>query len=514
MSKRALISVSDKAGIVAFAEELANLGFEIISTGGTKKALDDAGLATIAIDNVTEFPEMMDGRVKTLHPKIHGGLLAKRDNEDHVKAMEDHDIKPIDLVVVNLYPFKETIQKDGVTEAEAIENIDIGGPSMIRSAAKNSDAVTVLVDPVDYEQVLKELKEDGVTTLKTRKKLAAKAFRHTAAYDALISEYLTDLVGLETPEKLARSYDLKQSLRYGENSHQKAAFYKNQLPTPYSIAQAEQLHGKELSYNNIKDADAALRIAREYSKPTVVALKHMNPCGIGTASDIDQAFDFAFDADPVSIFGGIIVLNRPVDVETAEKMSKIFLEIIIAPEFTDAALEVLTKKKNVRLLTLDFTNTVTREKEYVSVLGGLLVQEQDLPHAEKIQDWHVVTDRQPTNEELEALEFAWNAVKHVKSNAILLANKEQTVGIGAGQMNRVGSVKIAINQAQEAGKLEGAVLASDAFFPMNDSVEFAGEHGIKAIIQPGGSIKDQDSIDMANKYGIAMIFTDVRHFRH
>ncbi|WEV45826.1 bifunctional phosphoribosylaminoimidazolecarboxamide formyltransferase/IMP cyclohydrolase [Streptococcaceae bacterium ESL0687] len=514
MSKRALISVSDKAGIVEFAQKLSNLNFEIISTGGTKKALDEAGIATIAIDTVTEFPEMMDGRVKTLHPKIHGGLLARRDDENHLKAMEENDIHAIDLVVVNLYPFKETILKEGVTEAEAIENIDIGGPSMIRSAAKNSQDVTVLVDPVDYEKVLEELTEEGVTSPSTRKKLAAKAFRHTAAYDALIAGYLTKEVGLETPEKLTLTYDLKESLRYGENNHQKAAFYENPLPVAYSIAQAKQLHGKKLSYNNIKDADAAIKISREYTKPTVVALKHMNPCGIGTASDIDTAFDLAYDADPVSIFGGIIVLNREVDSETAEKMSKIFLEIIIAPSFTEAALEILTRKKNIRLLTLDFSSTEACDRETVSVLGGLLIQDQDLPENDLIEDWHVVTDRKPTNEELEALEFAWNAVKHVKSNAILLANKEQTVGIGAGQMNRVGSVKIAVEQAQESGKLEGAVLASDAFFPMDDSVEFAGENGIKAIIQPGGSIKDQDSIDMANKYGIAMIFTDVRHFRH
>ncbi|WEV61312.1 bifunctional phosphoribosylaminoimidazolecarboxamide formyltransferase/IMP cyclohydrolase [Streptococcaceae bacterium ESL0729] len=514
MSKRALISVSDKAGIVEFAKKLASLDFEIISTGGTKKALDEAGLATIAIDTVTEFPEMMDGRVKTLHPKIHGGLLARRDDENHLKAMEENDIQAIDLVVVNLYPFKETILKEGVTEAEAIENIDIGGPSMIRSAAKNSQDVTVLVDPVDYEKVLEELAKEGATSLSTRKKLAAKAFRHTAAYDALIAGYLTEKVGLERPEKLTLTYDLKESLRYGENSHQRAAFYENPLPVAYSIAQAKQLHGKKLSYNNIKDADAAIKISREYTKPTVVALKHMNPCGIGTACDIDTAFDLAYDADPLSIFGGIIVLNREVDSVTAEKMSKIFLEIIIAPSFSQAALEILSRKKNIRLLTLDFSSTKTSDRETVSVLGGLLIQDQDLPESDLVQNWHVVTDRKPTNEELEALEFAWNAVKHVKSNAILLASKEQTVGIGAGQMNRVGSVKIAVEQAQESGKLEGAVLASDAFFPMDDSVEFAGENGIKAIIQPGGSIKDQDSIDMANKYGIAMIFTDVRHFRH
>ncbi len=513
MKKRALISVSDKTGIEEFAKALVAKDIEIISTGGTKKALDEAGISTISIDEVTGFPEMMDGRVKTLHPKIHGGLLGRRDLATHMDAMVEHDIAPIDFVVVNLYPFKETILKPDVTEEDAIENIDIGGPSMLRSAAKNHASVTVVVDPTDYEVVLNELDLGGQTSIATRKRLAAKVFRHTAAYDALIANYLTELVGEEEPEKLTLTYDLKQSLRYGENSHQEAAFYADALPKAYSIASAKQLHGKELSYNNIRDADAAIRIAREYSEPTVVALKHMNPCGIGTADTIFDAYTAAYEADPVSIFGGIVVLNRPVDVATAEVMSKIFLEIIIAPAFKEEALAVLTKKKNIRLMTLDFSDQTSTQPETVSVLGGLLVQDQDLIE-ENSTDWQVVTKRQPTETELKALEFAWKAVKHVKSNAILLANDKQTVGIGAGQMNRVGSVKIAIDQAESAGKIEGAVLASDAFFPMGDSVEYAAEHGIKAIIQPGGSIKDQESIDMADKYGITMLFTAVRHFRH
>ncbi|HPR81203.1 MAG TPA: bifunctional phosphoribosylaminoimidazolecarboxamide formyltransferase/IMP cyclohydrolase [Enterococcus sp.] len=513
MKKRALISVSDKTGIEEFAKALVAKDIEIISTGGTKKALDEVGISTISIDEVTGFPEMMDGRVKTLHPKIHGGLLGRRDLATHMDAMAEHDIAPIDFVVVNLYPFKETILKPDVAEADAIENIDIGGPSMLRSAAKNHASVTVVVDPTDYEVVLNELDLDGQTSIATRKRLAAKVFRHTAAYDALIANYLTELVGEEEPEKLTLTYDLKQSLRYGENSHQEAAFYADALPKTYSIASAKQLHGKELSYNNIRDADAAIRIAREYSDPTVVALKHMNPCGIGTADTIFDAYTAAYEADSVSIFGGIVVLNRPVDVATAEVMSKIFLEIIIAPAFKEEALAVLTKKKNIRLMTLDFSDQTSTQPETVSVLGGLLVQDQDLIE-ENSTDWQVVTKRQPTETELKALEFAWKAVKHVKSNAILLANDKQTVGIGAGQMNRVGSVKIAIDQAEAAGKIEGAVLASDAFFPMGDSVEYAAEHGIKAIIQPGGSIKDQESIDMADKYGITMLFTAVRHFRH
>lgn len=509
---RALISVSDKKGVIAFAEGLIENGIEIISTGGTKKVLDEAGIPTISIEEVTDFPEMMDGRVKTLHPKIHGGLLGRRDLASHMEAMAASQITPIDFVCVNLYPFKETIMKSGVTEEEAIENIDIGGPSMLRSAAKNHQFVTAVVDPADYPMVLSELKEQGGTSFATRKKLAAKVFRHTAAYDALIAQYLTGQVAEREPEKLTLTFDRKQDLRYGENSHQKAAFYETALAESYSIAQAKQLHGKELSFNNIRDADAALRIMREYQEPTVVALKHMNPCGIGSASTIFAAWNAAYEADPVSIFGGIIVLNREVDLPTAEAMHKLFLEIIIAPSFTPESLEVLKTKKNIRLLTVDFTvKESTYTEETVSVLGGLLVQDEDVAMEEK-QDWQVVTDRKPTEKELAAMAFAWRAVKHVKSNAIVLANEHQTVGIGAGQMNRVGSVKIAIEQA--GAKTKDAVLASDAYFPMDDSVEYAAKHGIKAIIQPGGSIKDQASIDMANKYGVAMVFTGVRHFRH
>ncbi|MGM0139548.1 bifunctional purine biosynthesis protein PurH [Enterococcus sp. DIV0755b] len=512
--KRALISVSDKTGIVEFATGLLAAGWEIISTGGTQTALKNAGVKTIGIEEVTHFPEMMDGRVKTLHPLIHGGLLSRRDNSEHVKAMKEHDIQPIDLVVVNLYPFKETILKADVQTKDAIENIDIGGPSMLRSAAKNHEFVTVVVDPSDYAAVLAEIKENNQTTFATRQKLAAKVFRHTAAYDALIAGFMTDLVKEKEPEKLTLTYELKQDLRYGENSHQEASFYSDALPVSYSIAKAQQLHGKALSYNNIKDADAAIRIAREFTKPTVVALKHMNPCGIGTAETILKAYDFAYEADPVSIFGGIIVLNREVDLPTAEKMHQLFLEIIIAPSFSAEALALLSGKKNIRLMTLDFRDAKdAASPEKVSVLGGLLVQEQDVVE-ENSREWKVVTKRQPSEAELEALSFAWKAVKHVKSNAIVLANQHQTVGIGAGQMNRVGSVKIAIEQAETAGKMDGAVLASDAYFPMGDSVEFAAQHGIKAIVQPGGSIRDQESIDMADKYGIAMVFTDIRHFRH
>jgi phosphoribosylaminoimidazolecarboxamide formyltransferase / IMP cyclohydrolase len=371
--------------------------------------------------------------------------------------------------------------------------------------------VTVIVDPADYTTVLEEF-ASGETTLMTRKRLAAKVFRHTAAYDALIGDYLTSVVQEEQPETLTKTYTLKQALRYGENSHQRALFYQSALPVPYSIASAEQIHGKELSYNNIKDADAALRIAQEFTAPVAVVLKHMNPCGIGTADTIAAAFQKAFEADPVSIFGGIVVLNRPVDLATAEQLSGIFLEIVIAPAFAADAFSLLAKKKNLRLLTVEFAEAAN-EPEIVSVLGGLLVQDPD-DQMETAADWQVVTHRVPSDEETAALAFAWKAVKHVKSNAIVLANHQQTVGIGAGQMNRVGSVKIAIEQAEASGNIEGAVLASDAFFPMDDCVAYAAEHGIKAIIQPGGSIKDQASIEMADKHGITMVFTGVRHFKH
>lgn len=508
---RALISVSDKTGVIDFAKGLRAADIEIISTGGTKTALEEAGIETISIDEVTGFPEMMDGRVKTLHPKIHGGLLGRRDSESHMEAMEKEAIQPIDIVCVNLYPFKETILKPETTEADAIENIDIGGPSMLRSAAKNHAFVTAIVDPVDYAIVLAEIQQEGHTSLETRRKLAAKVFRHTAAYDALIGQYLTEAVGEKDPENLTLTYTRKQDLRYGENSHQEAAFYQAALPTSYSIASAEQLHGKELSFNNIRDADAALRIMREFTEPTVVALKHMNPCGIGSGETIFSAWEAAYSADPVSIFGGIIVLNREVDLVSAQAMTQLFLEIIIAPSYSEEALAVLKTKKNLRLLQVDFSNVEGNANEMVSVLGGLLVQQDDRA-MEEPESWTVVTDRQPTKEEQAAMAFAWKAVKHVKSNAIVVANQQQTLGIGAGQMNRVGSVKLAIEQA--GAKAETAALASDAYFPMDDSVEYAAKHGIKAIIQPGGSIKDQASIDMANKYGIAMVFTGVRHFRH
>ncbi|AUT06840.1 Phosphoribosylaminoimidazolecarboxamide formyltransferase [Streptococcus parauberis] len=513
--KRALISVSDKAGIVEFAQALKDLGWDIISTGGTKAALDEAGLETIAIDDVTGFPEMMDGRVKTLHPNIHGGLLARRDLDTHLTAAKENNIELIDLVVVNLYPFKETIIRPDVTYSKAVENIDIGGPSMLRSAAKNHASVTVIVDPADYEVVLKELTEVGETNYATRQRLAAKVFRHTAAYDALIAEYFTAQVGEDKPEKLTLTYDLNQSMRYGENPQQDADFYQKAIPTDYSIASAKQLNGKELSFNNIRDADAAIRIIRDFKdRPTVVALKHMNPCGIGQADTIEEAWDNAYEADSVSIFGGIIVLNREVDAATAEKMHPVFLEIIIAPSYSEEALAILTnKKKNLRLLELPFDaqDASQVEPEFTGVVGGILVQNQDVVE-ENPDTWEVVTERQPNDQEKEALLFAWKAIKYVKSNGILIANDHMTLGVGPGQTNRVASVRIAIEQAKD--RLEGAALASDAFFPFADNIEEIAAAGIKVIVQPGGSVRDQDSIDAANKHGISMVFTGVRHFRH
>lgn len=511
--QRALLSVSDKTGIVEFAQALVELGVEIISTGGTQRTLATAGIPVTGISEVTQFPEMMDGRVKTLHPKIHGGLLAIRDLESHVQAMEENGIKAIDLVVVNLYPFQQTIQKPEVKVEEAIENIDIGGPSMVRSAAKNHQYVTVVVDPSDYEQVIAQVRKTGNTTLEMRRLLATKAFGHTAAYDALIAGYFQRLWEIPFPDQLTVTYRKQQVLRYGENPHQQAAFYRDPLAAAGTIASAKQLHGKELSYNNINDANAALELVREFNEPCVVAVKHMNPCGVGIGETIGEAYQKAYEADPVSIFGGIVAANRPIDKETAERMKGIFLEIILAPSFTSEALSILSTKKNLRLLELGDALRTAPEASFKlqSVGGGLLVQEADLKQVEA-DACQVVTKRAPSEEELKQLFFAWKVVKHVKSNAIVVAKGSRTLGIGAGQMNRVGSAMIALDQAGAEAK--GAVLASDAFFPMKDTVEQASKAGITAIIQPGGSIRDQESIEAADKAGIAMVFTGIRHFKH
>ena len=509
--KRALVSVSDKTNLVEFVSELTKLGYEIISTGGTKKALEAAGIQTIGISEVTGFPEIMDGRVKTLHPKVHGALLCVRDNPDHVKQIQELGINYIDLVCVNLYPFKETVMKPDVSHEEIIENIDIGGPSMLRSASKNYQSIPVLCDPADYAGVIKELQDNGETTLATREALAAKVFRHTARYDAMIADYLTAKSGEKFPESFTITYDKVQDLRYGENPHQAAAFYKGMNPQ-YSLANAKQLHGKELSYNNIQDGNAAIEILKDFEgQPAVVGLKHMNPCGVGIGATIEEAWDKAYEADPVSIFGGIVAFNEPVNAAVAEKLSSIFLEIIIAPKFDEDAFAILSKKKNIRLMELDTTLDVHAKYKVTNVNDGLLVQDID-DHKIVEEDLRCVTNRKPTEEEMKQLLFAWKVVKHVKSNAIVLVKDNMTIGVGAGQMNRVGAAKIAIEQAGE--KAKGSVMSSDAFFPMPDTVENAVAAGVTAIIQPGGSIKDQLSIDVCNEHGIAMVYTGVRHFKH
>ncbi len=510
--KRALISVSDKTGLVAFCQELVKLDYQIISTGGTKKTLEENGIKVIGISEVTNFPEILDGRVKTLHPNVHGALLAKRNNPEHMNTLKEHHIDLIDMVVVNLYPFKKTIEREDCTLDLAIENIDIGGPSMLRSAAKNFESVTVICDSNDYDKVIQEIKENGDTTYDTRFYLAGKVFRHTASYDTMISSYIMKQTNLEIPEKLNLSFDLKQTLRYGENPHQKAAFYQGEN-TSYSMAYANQLWGKELSYNNIQDANAALNIVHEFDSPCVVGLKHMNPCGVGIANTIDEAYDKAYMSDPVSIFGGIIAMNREVTVTMAKKMSEIFLEIILAPSYNEEALKILKKKKNIRLMTYDMNSSFNADKMYTFVNGGLLVQERDTLNVIR-DNIKVVTKLSPTKEELEQMIFGFAVCKYVKSNAITVVKDYMTVGVGAGQMNRVGSAHIALEQAKANGHTKDLILASDAFFPFDDVVKMAKEYNVTCIIQPGGSIKDEDSIRACDEAGIKMIFTGIRHFRH
>lgn len=512
MKRRALVSVSDKTDLIPFVQGLVECGYEIISTGGTYKALKNAGVECLGIEEVTHFPEILDGRVKTLHPLVHGGLLAVRDLETHQQQLTENHIETIDLVCVNLYPFKQTISKEGFTHAEAIENIDIGGPSMLRSAAKNHRYVTVVSDVNDYETVLSEIKEFGDTTLETRQKLAAKVYRTTASYDAMIAEYMTDYVKEENPEKLTMTFDLKQTLRYGENPHQKASFYSEMFTTPYSLCNATQLHGKELSYNNIQDANATLEMLRDFEgKSAVVAVKHMNPCGIGIADDLYTAWRKAYEADMTSIFGGIVAFNEEVTEQIATELSQMFLEIILAPSFDEKAFEILSKKKNIRLMTFKADAQKEFVRKFVSVSGGILVQDSDRA-VTTAEDCNCVTEKAPTTEEMNDLLFGFKVVKHVKSNAIVLVKDGQTIGIGAGQMNRVGAAKIALEQAGE--KARGAVLASDAFFPMDDTVKLAASYGITTIIQPGGSIKDADSIAACNENNISMVFTGKRHFKH
>ncbi|GHU49551.1 bifunctional purine biosynthesis protein PurH [Clostridia bacterium] len=512
---KALISVSDKSGVVEFAKELKELGYEIISTGGTAVSLSNAGITVTGISEITGFPECLDGRVKTLHPAVHGGILAIRDNPDHMKQLEDLNIQTIDIVAINLYPFKETILKPGVTLAEAIENIDIGGPTMLRSAAKNHRDVAVICDPADYLSVLEEIKNGGITT-ESKFRLALKVFQHTAAYDALIADYLRAEIGGELPDKLTLTFEKLQSLRYGENPHQKAYYYREVKIWDGALAGAEQIHGKELSFNNINDTNGALDTLAEFDLPAVVAVKHANPCGVALADSISEAYKKTYEADPISIFGGIIAANRPVDKSMADEINKIFIEIVIAPDFTEEALEVLTRKKNIRLLKLKGIGTAapSGSVDIKKVSGGLLIQDTDGTLFNE-EDWKLVTKKEPNESEKKDMIFGMKVVKHIRSNGIVIVKDGMTLGVGPGQTNRIWAVENAIRQAIRAGfDLHGAVLASDAFFPFDDCVEAAAEAGISAIIQPGGSVNDDLSVAKADEKGIAMVFSGMRHFKH
>ncbi|HOB86539.1 MAG TPA: bifunctional phosphoribosylaminoimidazolecarboxamide formyltransferase/IMP cyclohydrolase [Bacillota bacterium] len=511
-TKRAIISVSDKRGVVELAQGLERLGWEIISTGGTAAVLKEAGVAVKGISEITGFPEILEGRGKTLHPKGHGGILARLDREEHRRQLEEQGIGPIALVVVNLYPFAQTIAREGVTLEEAVENIDIGGPTMVRAAAKNHAHVAVVVNPDRYGEILQELEEKGAVSAETRLRLAAEAFAHTASYDAMVAGYFSRLPGLEGelfPETLTLTFNKVQDLRYGENPQQQAAFYVN-AGKPSGMGAIKQLQGKELSFNNINDMNAAWELVKEFSEPTVVAVKHTNPCGVGSAGTLLEAYLKAYDSDPVSIFGGVVAVNREVDAATAREMCKIFLEVIIAPQFHPEALEIFKQKQAIRLLEIS-SQEQPDGIDLKKVAGGILLQTVDREPVEP-ERGRVVTKRVPTEEEWRQLAFAQKVAKHVKSNAIVVAKGDQTVGIGAGQMSRIGAARIALEQAGE--KARGAVMGSDAFFPFPDTVEAAAEAGVTAIVQPGGSLKDQESIDACDRLGIAMVFTGRRYFKH
>jgi len=514
--ERALVSVSNKEGIAEFARELQGMGVEILSTGGTARLLREAGIRVKLVSEVTGFPEILEGRVKTLHPMIHGGLLGKRSDERHLQEMAAHGIRPIDIVVVNLYPFEETVSRAGVSLEEAIENIDIGGPSMLRSAAKNFEDVVVVVDPADYGLVLTELKEgDRRVSANTRATLARKAFQYTARYDAAISSYLSRVAaedGDKFPRLLTLSFEKVHDLRYGENPHQKAAFYRQALVPVSSLAAARKLHGKELSFNNLLDLEAALSMVREFERPAAAIIKHTNPCGVAVAETLVEAYRKARECDPVSAFGGIVATNRVLDAATAGEIASTFMEAVIAPGFAEDGLSVLTRKKDLRLMECALQEGQVRsEFDLKRISGGLLVQDKDTALLGEA-GMKVVSKRQPTPAEIEALGFAWRVAKHVKSNAIVFTTADRTVGIGAGQMSRVDSVKIA---AMKAGSsLRGTVVASDAFFPFRDGVDAAAEAGATAVIQPGGSVRDEEVIEAADEHGMAMVFTGMRHFRH
>lgn len=511
MIENALLSVSDKTGLVEFAKGLGRLGINIMSTGGTAKLLREHGVEVQDVSEYTGFPEMMDGRLKTLHPKVHGGILALRNDKGHVKSMKEHGIKPIDLMVVNLYPFEKTVQDENVDLKVAIENIDIGGPTMIRSAAKNHKFVAVVVDPNDYNTVLHELNDKKEISEDTKQRLALKAFRRTADYDAAIDTFLSKRL---LDENILRvSYGKGEALRYGENPHQRAFFCRDANPPKCSVAGANILHGKQLSYNNIMDAHAAINLIGEFEECACAILKHTNPCGCALGSSTTDAFQKALECDPVSAFGGIIIFNRKLDKETAAEINKLFAEIVIAPEYDSEALTELQTKKNLRILETGPISALPG-KEFKKVDGGLLVQDKDTRKVAE-DEYKTVTDRKPTEQELIDLKFAWKVVRNIKSNAILYCKDSRTLGVGAGQMSRVDSAKVAVMKAHDAGLcLDGAVLASDAYFPFPDGVETAAKAGIRAIIQPGGSIRDNEVIEAANKYNIAMVFTGIRAFKH
>ena len=511
--RRALISVSDKRGLIPFAEGLSKLGIEILSTGGTCRSLRDAGIDVVEVSEKTGFPEIMDGRVKTLHPTIHGGLLGRRGTDEAV--MEEHGIEPIDLLAVNLYPFEQTIARADATIDDAIENIDIGGPAMIRAASKNHDGVAVVVDPDDYDAVLESLENDRLS-LDARRTLAAKAYAHTASYDTAITKYLSSSLD-QNPlgDRILYSGSLVERMRYGENPHQEAAFYIDQQAPKGSLATADQLQGKALSYNNIADSDAALECVKQFAAPACVIVKHANPCGVAVAGGILEAYEKAFKTDPTSAFGGIIAFNRPLDAATAKSIiDRQFVEVIVAPEIGDDAAEILKEKKNVRVLRTGDWAESSGGFDFKKVSGGLLVQGSDMGRI-TADDLKVVTDKAPTPEQVEDMLFAWTVVKYVKSNAIIFCKDNMTIGVGAGQMSRVYSTKIAaIKAADEELEVKGSVMASDAFFPFRDGIDAAAETGIAAIIQPGGSMRDDEVIQAANEHGLAMVFTGMRHFRH
>ncbi|SFZ70693.1 bifunctional phosphoribosylaminoimidazolecarboxamide formyltransferase/IMP cyclohydrolase [Chitinimonas taiwanensis] len=516
--QRALISVSDKTGVLEFAQALAGFGVEILSTGGTAKLLADAGLKVIEVADYTGFPEMLDGRVKTLHPKIHGGILGRRDLPEHVATMQEHGIGNIDLVCVNLYPFEATIAKPNCSFADAIENIDIGGPAMVRSSAKNHAFVAIVTDAADYPALIAEMQAgNGTLGPVTRRKLAQKAFSHTAAYDGAISNYLTGLTDdgekLTFPQRLNVSFEKVQDMRYGENPHQAAAFYRDLDPAKGALANYRQLQGKELSYNNIADSDAAWEAVKAFDEPACVIVKHANPCGVAVALDTLTAYKLAFATDTTSAFGGIIAFNRTVDAATVEAVTGQFLEVLIAPAFTEEAKAIIAAKKNVRVLEVPLEAGANRF-DLKRVGGGLLVQTPDI-HAISTADFKVVTKKAPTPQQLNDLLFAWRVAQYVKSNAIVFCANGQTLGVGAGQMSRVDSTKIAAIKARNAGlELKGSVCASDAFFPFRDGVDVIAENGVSAIVQPGGSMRDEEVIAAADEHGIAMVVTGVRHFRH